>query len=69
MPKRGRKKQGIGYLNDGTMVVIENGIEKVGEEVEAVVIKVIQSSAGKIIFSEVEKNGNLSGDSAVEDKK
>ena len=64
------KKQGIGYLNDGTMVVIENGIEKVGEEVEAVVIKVIQSSAGKIIFSEVAKNGNSTGgDSAVEDKK
>ena len=63
------KKQGIGYLNDGTMVVIENGIEKVGEEVEAVVIKVIQSSAGKIIFSEVAKNGNSIGDSAVEDKK
>ncbi|MBW6441955.1 PIN/TRAM domain-containing protein, partial [Patescibacteria group bacterium] len=52
------KKQGIGYLTDGTMVIVEEGIEKVGEEVEAVVIKVIQSSAGKIIFSEVAKNGN-----------
>jgi len=63
------KKQGIGYLNDGTMVVVENGVEKVGEEVDAVVIKVIQSSAGKIIFSEVVKNGNSIGDSVVEDKK
>ena len=51
------KKQGIGYLADGTMVIVENGLEKVGQDVEAVVIKVIQSSAGKIVFSEVAKNG------------
>ncbi len=55
------KKQGIGYLNDGTMVIVEDGIEKVGQDVEAVVIKVIQSSAGKIVFSEVAKNGNGNG--------
>ena len=47
------KKQGIGYLLDGTMVVIENAIEKVGQEVSARVLKVIQSSAGKIIFAEI----------------
>lgn len=52
------KKQGIGYLNDGTMVIVEDGIDKVGQEVEAVVIKVIQSSAGKIVFGETAKNGN-----------
>ena len=52
------KKQGIGYLNDGTMVIVEDGIEKVGQEVDVVVIKVIQSSAGKIVFGEVAKNGN-----------
>lgn len=52
------KKQGIGYLSDGTMVIVEDGIEKVGQEVEIVVIKVIQSSAGKIVFGEVAKNGN-----------
>jgi len=55
------KKQGIGYLNDGTMVIIEDGIEKVGQDVEAVVIKVIQSSAGKIVFGEIAKNGNGNG--------
>lgn len=47
------KKQGIGYLSDGTMVVVENGTEKVGQEVTAKVLKVIQSSAGKIVFSEL----------------
>ena len=51
------KKQGIGYLNDGTMVIVEDGIDKVGQDVEAIVIKVIQSSAGKIVFGETVKNG------------
>ncbi len=47
------KKQGIGYLSDGTMVVIENGIDKVGQDVSVKVLKVIQSSAGKIVFGEM----------------
>jgi uncharacterized protein YacL len=47
------KKQGIGYLSDGTMVVIENGFDKVGQDVCVKVLKVIQSSAGKIVFSEM----------------
>ena len=47
------KKQGIGYLSDGTMVVIEDGIDKVGQDVSVKVLKVIQSSAGKIVFSEM----------------
>jgi len=52
--QKGREKeQGIGYLPDGTMVVIENATEKVGEEVRVRVLKVIQSSAGKIVFSEI----------------
>lgn len=55
------KKQGIGYLNDGTMVIVEDGIDKVGQEIEAVVIKVIQSSAGKIVFGELARNGNGNG--------
>lgn len=47
------KKQGIGYLSDGTMVVIENGTDKVGQDVTVRVLKVIQSSAGKIVFGEI----------------
>jgi uncharacterized protein YacL len=47
------KRQGIGYLSDGTMVILENGIDKVGQDVSARVLKVIQSSAGKIVFSEM----------------
>jgi uncharacterized protein YacL len=44
------KEQGIGYLSDGTMIVVEKAKEMVGQEVEARVHKVIQSSAGRIIF-------------------
>jgi len=47
------KKQGIGYLSDGTMVIIENGTDKVGQDISVRVLKVIQSSAGKIVFSEM----------------
>ncbi|HVT80323.1 MAG TPA: TRAM domain-containing protein [Phycisphaerae bacterium] len=42
--------QGVGYLEDGTMVVIEGGRDKVGAEVEVVVTNMIQNAAGKMIF-------------------
>ncbi|MFZ5424220.1 MAG: PIN/TRAM domain-containing protein [Patescibacteria group bacterium] len=45
------KKQGVGYMSDGTMVVIEGAKFSVGEEVNAKVDKVIQTSAGKMIFA------------------
>ncbi len=42
--------QGVGYLEDGTMVVVEGGREQVNNEVEISVTSVIQTSAGKMIF-------------------
>ena len=42
--------QGIGYLDDGTMVVIENGREHVGQQVNIAVTSVIQKSAGRMVF-------------------
>lgn len=50
LQKGKEKKQGIGYLPDGTMVVVEDCIDKVGTEVTAKVSKVIQSKAGKMFF-------------------
>ena len=47
------KEQGIGYLPDGTMVVVERAKDKVGEEVDTKVTKTIQSSAGRIIFCDL----------------
>jgi uncharacterized protein YacL len=43
--------QGIGYLDDGTMVVIENGKRYMDSEIEVTVAKVLQTSAGKMIFA------------------
>jgi uncharacterized protein YacL len=50
--------QGVGYLDDGTMVVIENARRFIGKEVEVSVTSVLQTAAGRMIFSEV-KNGAL----------
>ena len=44
------KKQGIGYLDDGTLVVVEDCMDKVGTKVMAKVAKIIQSKAGKMFF-------------------
>jgi uncharacterized protein YacL len=50
--KEGKEpSQGIGYLNDGTMVVVEEGRDYIGEEVEVVVTGSLQTSAGRMIFA------------------
>ena len=46
--------QGVGYLEDGTMVVAENSREKVNEEVTLTVTSVLQTSAGRMIFGRPE---------------
>lgn len=43
--------QGVGYLEDGTMVVVQGGREHVGANVEAEVTSVLQTSAGRMIFT------------------
>ena len=43
--------QGVAYLDDGTMIVVENGRRYVGETVTAVVTTVLQTSAGRMIFT------------------
>lgn len=45
--------QGVGYLEDGTMVVIADARERVGVEVDAEVTSVLQTSAGRMIFARV----------------
>jgi uncharacterized protein YacL len=42
--------QGVGYLDDGTMIVVEGGREWVGKEVKVAVTSVLQTSAGRMIF-------------------
>ncbi|MGI5939441.1 MAG: PIN/TRAM domain-containing protein [Thermoleophilia bacterium] len=43
--------QGVAYLDDGTMVVIEGGRSRMGEEVEVEVTSVLQNPAGRMIFT------------------
>jgi uncharacterized protein YacL len=45
--------QGIGYLDDGTMVVIEQGSRDIGQEVDTVVTSVLQNSAGRMLFCRI----------------
>lgn len=47
--------QGVGYLDDGTMVVIEGGRDHVGESVTATVTSVLQTSAGRMVFGKFVK--------------
>ncbi|MCF6174115.1 MAG: TRAM domain-containing protein [Campylobacteraceae bacterium] len=46
--------QGIGYLDDGTMVVVEGGRERIGETVQLGVTSVLQTSAGRMIFGRMD---------------
>ncbi|MGE4285877.1 MAG: PIN/TRAM domain-containing protein [Phycisphaerae bacterium] len=45
--------QGIGYLEDGTMVVVEDGRKHIGKNVQITVTSQLQTSAGKMIFGKV----------------
>ena len=42
--------QGVGYLDDGTMIVIEEGRDHIGEEVNITVTSMLQTSAGRMVF-------------------
>lgn len=57
--KKGKdKEQGIGYLDDGTMIVVEDGSNRIAERVTVTVTSVIQTSAGKMIFGRINLNKN-----------
>jgi uncharacterized protein YacL len=58
--------QGVGYLDDGTMVVIEQGRALIGQEVSIVVTSVLQTPAGRMIFGRIENRPpNAAGGQAV----
>jgi len=44
--------QGVGYLDDGTMVVVENGLRHIGRAIDVQVTKVLQTNAGRMIFGQ-----------------
>jgi uncharacterized protein YacL len=52
--KEGKEShQGVGYMDDGTMIVVENGRRLVGETVDVSVTSALQTAAGRMIFARV----------------
>jgi uncharacterized protein YacL len=49
--------QGVGYLDDGTMIVVENGRRYLHNDLEIVVTRVLQTVAGRMIFAQPKSNG------------
>jgi uncharacterized protein YacL len=49
--------QGVGYLDDGTMVVVENGRNQIGSEVQIQITSSLQTSAGRMIFGKLDSAG------------
>ena len=50
--------QGVGYLDDGTMIVVEQGRGRLGRDTDIVVTSVLQTSAGRMIFGKLAENNN-----------
>ncbi|WP_288980356.1 PIN/TRAM domain-containing protein [uncultured Parvimonas sp.] len=49
---RGKEpEQGLGYLSDGTMIVVEDGKDYIGQTIETTVTSILQTPAGKMIFT------------------
>lgn len=46
--------QGVGYLDDGTMVVVEDGRRHIDRTVDVVIVRMIQTSAGKMYFARLD---------------
>ncbi len=46
--------QGVGYLDDGTMIVVDGGREYIGREVSVLVTSVLQTTAGRMIFTRLQ---------------
>lgn len=58
--KDGKEKdQGVAYLDDGTMVVVEEGRRLVGKKAEVNVTSILQTSAGRMIFTKPKEHGQV----------
>jgi len=60
--KEGKEKeQGIGYLDDGTMIVVEGGRRRLDETLQVSVTSVLQTVQGKMIFAKIKEDGDQGG--------
>ena len=54
--KEGKEQnQAVAYLDDGTMIVVEEGRKYIGQTIDAVVTSVLQTAAGRMIFAKPKK--------------
>ena len=57
--KEGKESgQGVAYLDDGTMIVVENGMNNIGEKVKLTVTSILQTPAGRMIFGRIKERIN-----------
>ena len=67
--KEGKEyNQGVAYLDDGTMVVVDNARRLIGKNADIAVTSVLQTTAGKMIFGrlwEEPENGSASGEHRI----
>ena len=56
--------QGVGYLDDGTMIVVEGGRQYMGMTIEVTVTRVLQTVAGRMIFAHPKQGSNTNSPSA-----
>ncbi|RCW41253.1 MULTISPECIES: PIN/TRAM domain-containing protein [unclassified Halanaerobium] len=57
--KKGKEDgQGVAYLDDGTMIVIEEGVKYMGDNISVLVTSVLQTAAGRMIFAKPKVNEN-----------
>ncbi len=57
--KEGKESgQGVAYLDDGTMIVVEGGRRHIGETIEVLVTSVLQTAAGRMIFAKPKENAD-----------
>jgi uncharacterized protein YacL len=45
--------QGVAYLDDGTMIVVEGARPRIGEMMEVIITSVLQTAAGKMVFAKL----------------
>ncbi|HEY9126441.1 MAG TPA: TRAM domain-containing protein [Acidobacteriaceae bacterium] len=64
--KEGKEyNQGVGYLDDGTMVVVDHARKLIGRTVEIIVTSVLQTASGKMIFGRMDEPGHARNDSGA----
>jgi len=60
--------QGVGYLEDGTMVVVEGAHDRLGQAIQFTVTSALQTSAGRMIFGKMEDSGSSSGENGYRNR-